>query len=486
MRQAFWSGFGRGAWRIVAATSVALCVSGCSSGMSRFDFPSFNLTDNNSGEGNADPATTSSIPVPPESIYSSGGSYQGQVARTTLPPPDYTPKPASYSPVPPPDRSRIARATYSGGIAPHGESALRDDKPVGGLHIKVGKGDTLSVLSRRYGVPVETIMGANDLSDGRLHIGQELVIPGAKAQQQTAAAGAKAQQTAEAQSPAPTGETYKVQKGDTPYAIAAKLGVSQKALMERNKLRANSLQVGQVLAVPAKTAKDVAANAPKEAKPASATEPQVHMVKTTTITAPGAASTGQGSPGQGSSLAEEEDDQANGAKAKNKPDQKTKPATEVAASPEVTGEGSGRVATNEQLPTPDPMSGNSFRWPVRGRVISEFGAKPDGGHNDGIDLAVPAGTSVLAAENGVVAYAGNELKGYGNLVLIRHANNWVSAYAHNEEILVKRGDKVRRGQVIAKAGATGSVSQPQVHFELRKGSRPVDPTKFMSSEAASN
>ena len=91
MRLAFWSSKGRGAWRIVAATGVALCVSGCSSGMSRFDFPSFNLTDNNSGEGNADLATTSSIPVPPESVYSSGGSYQGQVARTTLPPPDYTP-----------------------------------------------------------------------------------------------------------------------------------------------------------------------------------------------------------------------------------------------------------------------------------------------------------------------------------------------------------------------------------------------------------
>jgi LysM repeat protein len=155
--------------------------------MSRFDLPSFNLTDNNSGEGNTDPSTTSSIPVPPESVYSSAGSYQGQVDRATLPPPNYTPKPASYSPAPPPDRSRIARATYSGGIAPHGESALRDDKPVtgkpvAGLHVKVGKGDTLSVLSRRYGVPIETIMGANDLSDGRLHVGQELVIPGAKAQ----------------------------------------------------------------------------------------------------------------------------------------------------------------------------------------------------------------------------------------------------------------------------------------------------------------
>ena len=140
---------------------------------------------------------------------------------------------------------------------------------------------------------------------------------------------------------------------------------------------------------------------------------------------------------------------------------------------------------SEQLPAPDPMSGNSFRWPVKGRVISQFGTRPDGGHNDGIDLAVPQGTSVQAAENGVVAYAGNELKGYGNLVLIRHANNWVSAYAHNEEILVKRGDKVKRGQIIAKAGATGAVSQPLVHFELRKGSRPVDPTKYMSDAAAS-
>jgi murein DD-endopeptidase MepM/ murein hydrolase activator NlpD len=131
------------------------------------------------------------------------------------------------------------------------------------------------------------------------------------------------------------------------------------------------------------------------------------------------------------------------------------------------------------------MSGNSFRWPVKGRVIAEFGARPDGGHNDGIDVAVPQGTSVQAAENGVVAYAGNELKGYGNLVLIRHANNWVSAYANNEELLVKRGDKVRRGQIIAKAGATGAVNQPQVHFELRKGSRPVDPTKYMSDATAS-
>jgi murein DD-endopeptidase MepM/ murein hydrolase activator NlpD len=120
-----------------------------------------------------------------------------------------------------------------------------------------------------------------------------------------------------------------------------------------------------------------------------------------------------------------------------------------------------------------------LRWPTTGRVIAGFGGRPDGTHNDGINLAVPLGTEVHAAESGVVAYAGNELKGYGNLVLLRHDNGWVTAYAHNDELLVKRGDKVKRGQVIAKAGKTGSVDQPQVHFELRRGSKPVDPIPYL-------
>jgi len=122
-----------------------------------------------------------------------------------------------------------------------------------------------------------------------------------------------------------------------------------------------------------------------------------------------------------------------------------------------------------QLP---PMS---FRWPAKGRVLSNFGPRSDGTHNDGVDIAVPLGAEVVAAESGVVAYAGNELKGFGNLVLIRHEGGWVTAYAHNEELLVKRGDKVRRGQGVAKAGKSGSVDQPLVHFEIRQGSKPIDP-----------
>ena len=129
---------------------------------------------------------------------------------------------------------------------------------------------------------------------------------------------------------------------------------------------------------------------------------------------------------------------------------------------------------------PPSANGTSFRWPVRGRIISAFGSKPNGEKNDGINLAVPEGTSVKAAEAGTVIYAGNELAGYGNLVLIRHADGWVTAYAHNSDLLVKRGDQVRRGQAIAHAGMSGSVNAPQVHFELRRGAKPVNPLDYLA------
>jgi murein DD-endopeptidase MepM/ murein hydrolase activator NlpD len=471
MRQAAdLSGYGRAAFGVIAAACLGLTIAGCSSGVSRFDFPAFNLTSNDTPAtgGNADLASTSSLPpvLPEESVYSSGEGAPPRLTRANLPPPDYSPRPASYSPAPS-GRVDAPTANYAAQPAPRPEPAVLRPK-LQGAHVQVKKGDTLSTLSRRYGVPVEKIMAANNLPDGRLSIGQELVIPGAKEPKVVAEAA-----PVEAAPPAPGQSSYKVEKGDTPHRIADKFGVSEKALIERNNLKPSNLRIGQVLVVPGKSAKPVVAakdDAPL-AEPAVDTAPSVRKVKTMTIPAPG------------TSLAEEEDAQATpGTKSAGKTQDNA--ADDIPASPEVTGPGSQRVASNEQLPTPDPMSGNSFRWPVKGRVIAEFGTRPDGDHNDGIDLAVPQGTEVKAAENGVVAYAGNELKGYGNLVLIRHANNWVSAYANNEELLVKRGDKVSRGQTIAKAGATGSVTRPQVHFELRKGSRPVDPTKYMSDQAA--
>lgn len=123
-------------------------------------------------------------------------------------------------------------------------------------------------------------------------------------------------------------------------------------------------------------------------------------------------------------------------------------------------------------------------WPVNGKIISNFGPTANGLHNDGINIAAPRGTPVHAAENGVVVYAGNQLRGFGNLLLIRHADGWVTAYAHNDTLLVKKGEQVKRGQVIARVGSTGNVSSPQLHFELRKGTEAVDPKIMLGAFGA--
>ena len=138
----------------------------------------------------------------------------------------------------------------------------------------------------------------------------------------------------------------------------------------------------------------------------------------------------------------------------------------------------------KSVPTPPPSSGSGFIWPANGKVISSFGPKNQGLHNDGINIAGNEGDAVLAAENGVVAYAGNELRGFGNLILVKHANGYVTAYAHASELLVRRGDKVSRGQAIARLGATGNVSSPQLHFEVRKGKKPLDPQIHLPSRSA--
>ncbi len=131
------------------------------------------------------------------------------------------------------------------------------------------------------------------------------------------------------------------------------------------------------------------------------------------------------------------------------------------------------------LPTPPHRSGHGFAWPLRGRIVSAFGPKKGGLHNDGINIAARRGAAVRASESGVVAYAGNGLRGYGNLVLLQHAGGWVTAYAHTERILVRRGQKVGRGQKIALAGETGGVNTPQLHFELRRGRKAVNPLGYL-------
>ena len=162
--------------------------------------------------------------------------------------------------------------------------------------------------------------------------------------------------------------------------------------------------------------------------------------------------------------------------------QRTSVATEP-ASP-IVKKRSGAAIESDPAPValgkPPPRAGRRFLWPVRGRVIVAYGPQGGGLHNDGINILAAKGAAVRAAENGVVAYTGNELRGFGKLLLIKHAGGWMTAYAHNDALLVKTGQVVRRGQPISRVGNTGSVSRAQLHFELRRGQDALNPIKYLA------
>ncbi len=120
-----------------------------------------------------------------------------------------------------------------------------------------------------------------------------------------------------------------------------------------------------------------------------------------------------------------------------------------------------------------------FMWPVQGTIVSKFGTIGKGRANDGINIKAAKGTAVKSADAGTVAYAGNELKGFGNLILVRHNDGWITAYAHNDRLLVKKGQKVKRGEKIATVGETGGVNSPQLHFEIRSGKKAVNPVNYL-------
>lgn len=323
-------------------------------------------------------------------------------------------------------------------------------QPAGGTKIIVGTSDTLEVLAKRYRVTPQAILAANGYRGPRaLSPGQQLIIP----HPATAAAPAPAMApvaAAPAAKPvaamAAPSSTYFVNRGDTLASIARKNHISAAELARANGLDPSAkLKLGTRLTVPGtKTAAVAAPAAPVGAAPVAGTLQPVAAAPAPATKMAAAAPVQSARLAQATANVEE------------------KPAETQAKAAEATG----------ALPT--------FRWPVRGKVVTSYGAKTNGKSNDGINLAVPEGTPVKAAEDGVVAYSGNELKGYGNLVLVRHANGYVTAYAHASELLVKRGDTIKRGQVIAKSGQSGEVASPQLHFEIRKGSSPVDPLQFLN------
>lgn len=258
------------------------------------------------------------------------------------------------------------------------------------------------------------------------------------------------------------GAVHVVNSGETLYAIGRLYGVRPNDIAAANSLaQPESIRVGQRLTIPGAGATRVASAPPAQTAPTA--PQQVAAAKpagTLTVPPPTKPTAAKSAPRVIPGV----------------------PSIPVVARPNTPPAipASTTAAAVDEVVEPPSANGTTFRWPVRGRIISGFGSKPSGQRNDGINLAVPEGTSVKAAEAGTVIYAGNELEGYGNLVLVRHADDWVSAYAHNSQIKVKKGDKVRRGQTVATAGMSGSVTSPQVHFELRKKAKPVNPLDYLA------
>ena len=314
----------------------------------------------------------------------------------------------------------------------------------GGTPIVVARGETVEMISRKRGVPVSAILSANNLtSAAAVRPGQHLVIPRLRSAPPVGYAPSASRianggelRTSVSQSSG----VHVVARGETLNSIARLYGKHVSELARANHLSPDTrVKVGERIVVPGMRVTQRA-----EAKPA-APAPAPALVAPTPQPMPR--------------------DMANA----------ESPHSAYKANPVES-----QVQQNPQKAAEPVGSLPSFRWPVRGRVIAGFGPKPNGLQNDGIDVAVPNGTPVKAAEDGTVAYAGNELKVYGNLVLIRHSNGYVTAYAHASEILVKRGDAVKRGQVIAHSGSTGNVNAPELHFEIRKGATPVDPAQFLN------
>ncbi|GLH89206.1 lipoprotein [Bradyrhizobium sp. SSBR45R] len=405
--------------------------------------------------------STSALPPPavgaPQSYPSGGGAggiASGGRGVASYAPPASVPAPQTYAPpathaYAPPAQPQLEA---TGAVPPRSVAAAR---PSGGTKIIVGTSDTLDILAKRYRVTPAEIMAANGYKGPRaLSPGQQLIIPhpgtvaAAPAVQPVAAPVAAAPMAAPVAprpmavaAPATPATIHFVNRGDTLASIARQNHVSPAELARANNLdQASPLKLGARLTVPGKAAAVAAPVAPVATVPQAVATVPAPAPTTRVATAAG--------PVQTARLA-----QANPA-----PEKEEEPARPA--------------ETTSSLPT--------FRWPARGKVITSYGAKTNGKSNDGINIAVPEGTPVKAAEDGVVAYAGNELKGYGNLVLVRHSNGYVTAYAHASELMVKRGDPIKRGQVIAKSGQSGEVGSPQLHFEIRKGSSPVDPLQFLN------
>jgi murein DD-endopeptidase MepM/ murein hydrolase activator NlpD len=366
------------------------------------------------------------------------------------------------------------------------------ETPAGTVTVKPGQ--TLYGIARAAEVPALALIDANHLQPPyRLAIGRVLTIPPLR--------------------------QHAVQNGETLYGVAHEYGVEASALAEANHLTPPyNVKTGTVLILPPAAVAPAPGTRPGQPAvaaalpPASVAPPAMAPVPLHSSAAPASGGISvaplpppssakpvsaipplANPPGTPSASVTSTPPPAAPQVATTAP---TPLVPKVKRAPSVPAPAPENNAKPDEAPAPSadiaqlvashkPPEPPLFLWPVHGRLLSVFGDSKAGGHNDGINIAAPEGTTVSAAENGTVAYAGNELRGFGNLLLIKHPDGWVTAYAHNQVLLVKKGQKVRRGQPIARVGSSGGVTPAQLHFELRRGTQAIDPLDHLPPEAGS-
>ncbi len=428
---------GHSMFNFLASAAIAVMLAACSGSVDRFA-----ETASSKNPSDVDPVYTASVPKK-RTTYAAADDDKitsRPLASAPLGSPNYASNGYTYK------KPAYRQPIYS---EPTAIDTARNTTTVreGGI-VRVEQGMTLYSISRANGLTVAQLASANGIRPPyTVSTGRVLRIPGV-AQAVAPKPGYVSEEQVASNEPVNKASAgrHTVTGGETLYSLGRKYGVSPFAIADLNGLSNDtSLSIGQSLRIPSGRGKMIVTKVPaaEESEQIASNDEPIEIDET---------------PPNLDLKKPTLDDEVPVVK----PVQPQ--TTELNAAPTMGG----------------------MRWPVKGKIISEYGTKPNGLKNEGINIAVPEGTGVRAAESGVVAYAGNELKGYGNLVLIRHEGGWVTAYAHAKELFVKRGDIVKRGDVIAKAGQTGSVSSPQLHFEVRKGATAMDPMKFLASTTASN
>lgn len=484
-----------GKLRLLATVMGLALLGACSSDVMRFDDP---LGNPYKSRGAYDPVSTNSINRQRTSQAQLAPVPAAAVTTQALPAPSRPmisgTNPGAIAPSPrgPVNTGSVASANYPP-LAPLRQQpsvvgASQGWTAVGGTPVTLGQGESLNTVSARYGVPVSAIMAVNGYSQvNQAQPGQQIIIPAYNPAHATR------------QPPTPTTTSSVIQRAPLPTPVPAPAVQPIPRAVSNAMLPSKAAPAVQ--AIPAAPAAKVASNA-RQVMPQAETDaekraaaklrelktapsPTDEVKKRAEEAKKRAAAEAEAQKKIAAAKAETQRNAARKIKASDDdvqttasiPEQRLPARSEPLKTPATV---QATAEPQKESPAAEANEESSFRWPAKGRVISGFGARGTGGANDGINIALPEGTPVRAAEGGTVVHADDALKGYGKLVLIRHPNGYVSVYAHNGELNVKRGESVKRGQVIAKSGQTGNVTAPQLHFELRKGSTPVDPTKYLA------